>query len=108
MAPTIQTLHGSVKIHYQRATCYLQRIKTHRLRALTTLPPPRAPTSSGDECVLAKGRRAIRNTEVRIACSPDERMHLLVREPDFCSYIFVLYVPALCELPEFYPVPIKS
>ena len=63
-------------------------------------------TLAGDECFLARGRRATRHTEVRIACSPDQRVHLLVREPDFCSYIFVVYSPALCGLPAYKPVPV--
>lgn len=31
---------------------------------------------------------------------------MLVREPDFCSYIFVLYSPALCELEAYQPFPV--
>jgi hypothetical protein len=42
---------------------------------------------------------------VRIACSPDGDLHLLVREPDFCQYVLVVYSPALCSVPEFSPVP---
>jgi hypothetical protein len=53
--------------------------------------------------VLAGNRRVVRRTEVRIACSPDDRLHLLIREPDFCSYIWVIYSPALCTLPEYQP-----
>lgn len=62
--------------------------------------------AQGHECVLAGGRREVRSTEVRIACSPDRRLHILVREPDFCSYIFVLYSPAMCELGMFQPIPV--
>eukprot|EP00983_Pelagomonas_calceolata_P047916 1140847-Pelagomonas_calceolata.AAC.2 len=62
--------------------------------------------AAGHECVLAGGRREVRSTEVRIACSPDRRLHILVREPDFCSYIFVLYSPAMCELGMFQPIPV--
>ncbi|KAF5829741.1 hypothetical protein DUNSADRAFT_15565 [Dunaliella salina] len=59
----------------------------------------------GHKCFLAGGRQEVRSTEVRIACSPDRRLHMLVREPDFCSYIFVLYSPAVCELPMLQPIP---
>lgn len=58
----------------------------------------------GQECVLAGNKRVIRNTEVRFACSPDSRIHFLVREPDFCSYIYVVYLPALCEVPGMQPI----
>ncbi|KAL6764757.1 hypothetical protein V8C86DRAFT_1367634 [Haematococcus lacustris] len=57
----------------------------------------------GDECVLANNRRVIRRSEVRIACSPDDKIHLLVREPDFCTYIWVIYSPSLCSIPSFQP-----
>jgi hypothetical protein len=45
----------------------------------------------------------MRQTEVRLACSPDGEMHMLVREPAFCSYVVVLYVPTLCNMPELLP-----
>jgi hypothetical protein len=57
----------------------------------------------GDMCFLAGGRQAVRRTEVRLACSPTDRIHLLVREPDFCHYIFVIYSPALCTLRHYAP-----
>ena len=28
---------------------------------------------------------------------------MLVREPDFCSYVYVIYSPTLCEVPRFKP-----
>lgn len=28
-----------------------------------------------------------------------------IREPDFCTYTFVIYVPQLCELPYYRPRP---
>ncbi|GAX75433.1 hypothetical protein CEUSTIGMA_g2877.t1 [Chlamydomonas eustigma] len=61
--------------------------------------------SGGEECVLAGNRRVIRKTEARVACSPDEQMHMLVREPDFCQYVFVIYSPALCQVEKFKPIP---
>lgn len=60
--------------------------------------------AGGNECVLGGGRRAVRKTEVRIACSPDGKLHMLVREPDFCHYIFVIYTPALCKAERFKPI----
>jgi hypothetical protein len=60
---------------------------------------------AGQMCVLGGGREVPRRTEVRIACSPDARLHFLVREPDFCQYIFVIYSPSLCSLPEYKPAP---
>lgn len=60
--------------------------------------------SGGDECILGGGgRRVLRKAEARIACSPDQRIHMLVREPDFCSYVYVVYSPSLCEVPHFKP-----
>ena len=64
--------------------------------------------SGGDECMLGGGRRVVRRTEVRIACSPDRRLRLLIREPDFCHYVYVLYSPALCLLDEFKPKPLQG
>jgi hypothetical protein len=87
---------------------------------------------AGDVCVLGGGVQVVRRTEVsaglciawgdsccwvsaplcapplqvRLACSPDRSFHFLVREPQFCSYIFVIYSPALCTVPEFHPIPI--
>jgi len=60
---------------------------------------------AGDECVLAKGRRMRRRTEVRFACSPDGHTYMLVREPDYCTYVVVVYAQALCALPELSPRP---
>jgi len=59
----------------------------------------------GDECVLGGGRRATRRTEARIVCSPDGRLRFLVREPDFCSYVYVIYSPALCAVAHYQPQP---
>jgi hypothetical protein len=30
---------------------------------------------------------------------------MLVREPDFCQYVFVIYSPALCTVDKFKPIP---
>jgi hypothetical protein len=51
----------------------------------------------------ASSVRRPRRVELRAACSPDGDVHLLVREPKFCSYVMVLYSPALCRLPAFLP-----
>ena len=59
--------------------------------------------NGGDECVLGGGRRVQRKVEARVACSPDARIHMLVREPDFCSYVYVVFSPALCEVSRFKP-----
>lgn len=59
--------------------------------------------SSGDECVLQDIHRK-RSTEVRIACSPDSNLHVLVREPDLCTYVYVVYSPTLCTLQRYQPV----
>jgi hypothetical protein len=52
---------------------------------------------------LKGGRKEIRHTEVRIACSPTGSPFMLVREPDFCQYVFVVYLPSLCELDRYKP-----
>jgi hypothetical protein len=41
--------------------------------------------SGGDAC-SAEGRRLPRRVELRVACSPDARLHMLVREPEFCRW----------------------
>lgn len=45
----------------------------------------------------------MRKSEVRIACSFDSNIHMLVREPDFCQYVFVIYSPSLCKVERFKP-----
>ncbi|MEW5307448.1 MAG: hypothetical protein WDW36_009843 [Sanguina aurantia] len=55
--------------------------------------------AGGQECVLAGGRKAVRRSEVRLACSPDSKLRILIREPDFCHYVFIIYVPQLCDMP---------
>jgi hypothetical protein len=40
----------------------------------------------GDACGAEGRKGAARRVEVRAACSPDGRMHMLVREPDFCRW----------------------
>lgn len=59
----------------------------------------------GDRCDLERGRSRSRQVEARLACSPDGELRLLIREPEFCKYIFVVYSPALCELDAFKPRP---
>jgi hypothetical protein len=59
--------------------------------------------SGGDACTLKGGKTAQRSVQARFACSPDGQLHLLVREPDFCTYIFVVYSPALCALERYKP-----
>jgi hypothetical protein len=54
-------------------------------------------------CTLAGGKRARRQVEARFACSPDNKLHMLAREPDFCHYVFVIYSPALCKLERYKP-----
>ena len=38
-----------------------------------------------------------RNTELRLACSPDKDTHMVVREPAQCIYIVTVYIPELCQ-----------
>lgn len=59
----------------------------------------------GDRCELADGVTKQRTAEVRYACSPDADPHLLVREPDFCEYVVVVYSPGLCQLKAYQPLP---
>lgn len=54
-------------------------------------------------CTLKGGKTVPRHVQARFACSPDGKMHMLVREPDFCSYVFVVYSPALCSLERYKP-----
>ena len=54
--------------------------------------------TGGDRCEGSNGARQARETELRIACSPDEEPHLLMREPVECQYIMVLYDPGLCNV----------
>lgn len=59
---------------------------------------------SGGEPCGAEGKGRPRSVELRVACSPHKTMQLLIREPDFCRYVMVLYHPALCQLPRYNPV----
>ena len=87
------------------------------------------PHIPGEECVLAGNKRVIRKTEARVVCSPDAKVwilegadqaalstmihtssilvqvHMLVREPNFCQYVYVIYSPALCQVDGFKPIP---
>eukprot|EP00879_Flechtneria_rotunda_P021485 GHRR01022642.1.p1 GENE.GHRR01022642.1~~GHRR01022642.1.p1 ORF type:complete len:613 (+),score=206.25 GHRR01022642.1:336-2174(+) len=60
--------------------------------------------TEGEMCT-AEGRGRPRQVELRVACSPDKKWHMLVREPEFCKYIMVLYHPLLCSVPAYKPVP---
>lgn len=64
--------------------------------------------SRGQVCTLGGGKRVVRRTEVRIACSPDKKLRLLVREPDFCRYIFVIYSPGLCQVEQYSPKDVPT
>jgi len=58
--------------------------------------------NGGNSCDMPdfKGpRRAI----VRFACSPDERTHMLVKEPSPCRYTITLFLPAACTHPDLAP-----
>ena len=59
----------------------------------------------GDPCEVEEGGKQPRQTELRIACSPDPERHLLMREPQQCQYVMVLYEPSLCEVPGFGGLP---
>lgn len=41
---------------------------------------------------------ACRSTELRLACSPDQEAHMVIREPAQCLYIITLYIPGLCQV----------
>lgn len=43
----------------------------------------------------------LRETELRIMCSPDQAEHILISEPQQCIYVVELYVPQLCALEGF-------
>lgn len=61
----------------------------------------------GDECTLAGNRKVKRSAEVRFACSPTagdkDQMHMVVREPDYCTYVITVYLPSLCSNAAFKP-----
>ncbi|KAI7838050.1 hypothetical protein COHA_008133 [Chlorella ohadii] len=44
-----------------------------------------------------------RHTDLRLMCSPDKDMHIIVSEPEQCIYVIELYLPALCGHPGFAP-----
>ncbi|KAG2496044.1 hypothetical protein HYH03_005965 [Edaphochlamys debaryana] len=79
-------------------------VQAARLQA-HTWPYVKQVYAGGDECVLGGGRRVVRRVEARIACSPDAGTYMLIREPDFCTYTFVVYTPALCALDYYKPRP---
>ncbi|KAK9867123.1 hypothetical protein WJX84_010549 [Apatococcus fuscideae] len=57
---------------------------------------------AGAECDIVDDsgnpRRILRSAQVKIACSPDDAPHLLVREPEQCHYDLVAYSPAACSI----------
>lgn len=63
---------------------------------------------TGGEACGGEGKGRARSVELRVTCSPHKSMQLLIREPEFCRYIMVLYHPALCSLPRYRPVPKAS
>ena len=40
----------------------------------------------------------LRSATVKVACSPDDAAHLIVREPEQCYYEIVAYSPAACSV----------
>lgn len=40
----------------------------------------------------------LRSATVKVACSPDDAAHLIVREPEQCYYNIVAYSPAACSV----------
>eukprot|EP00775_Hariotina_reticulata_P011589 gene11589-11733_t len=58
----------------------------------------------GEKCTH-EGKGRARQVELRLACSPNKNWHMLVREPDFCRYIMVLYHPSMCTIQRYKPVP---
>ncbi|KAK9825757.1 hypothetical protein WJX74_004821 [Apatococcus lobatus] len=58
--------------------------------------------AQGAECDIVDDsgnpRRILRSAQVKIACSPDDAPHLLVREPEQCHYDLVAYSPAACSI----------
>jgi hypothetical protein len=41
--------------------------------------------------------------QVRLACPTDGQIHLVVREPATCRYVLTLYLPLVCNRPEYRP-----
>jgi len=50
--------------------------------------------------VVWQGTSIARESEVRMACSPDEKTYLTVSEPSKCRYVVVLLDPQLCSHPQ--------
>lgn len=72
----------------------------------TKVPYASQTYNSGNHCDLdpdesGKQRSVLRSSELRLMCSPDADMHIIVVEPQQCSYVVELYVPELCALPGF-------
>jgi hypothetical protein len=63
--------------------------------------------AGGEKCGN-EGAGKPRQVELRFACSPHNSWRMLVREPQFCSYVVVVYHPGLCKVPRYTPVPVKQ
>jgi len=57
--------------------------------------------SGGSPCEAAGSK--LRHAELRITCSPNMGIHMKIREPEQCAYVIVLYLPALCQHPDYAP-----
>jgi hypothetical protein len=63
-------------------------------------------SGAGGEKCGSEGAGKPRQVELRFACSPHKNSwRMLVREPQFCSYVVVVYHPGLCKVPRYAPVP---
>jgi hypothetical protein len=63
--------------------------------------------AGGEKCGN-EGAGKPRQVELRFACSPHNSWRMLVREPQFCSYVVVVYHPGLCKVPRYAPVPVQQ
>ena len=53
--------------------------------------------------VVPQGTSKARESEVRMACSPDDKTYLSTTEPSQCRYLVVLLTPELCPSPKRAP-----
>ena len=47
--------------------------------------------------IISGSLRAVCVDQVRMACSPDAEVYMLVREPELCQYVVTLYHPLHCS-----------